>query len=101
MTDPRPATGLRALLRSDLQDEKPYGAPQLTVRAALNTNENSYPVPPEVVSDMLAELTTVLPTLNRYPDREFTDLRGALAAYLSPERDRFRAGPGVGRQWVQ
>ena len=83
MTDPRPATGLRALLRSDLQDEKPYGAPQLTVRAALNTNENSYPVPPEVVSDMLAELTTVLPTLNRYPDREFTDLRGALAAYLS------------------
>ena len=83
MTDPRPATGLRALLRSDLQDEKPYGAPQLTVRAALNTNENSYPVSPEVVSDMLAELTTVLPTLNRYPDREFTDLRGALAAYLS------------------
>ncbi|CCI53849.1 histidinol-phosphate transaminase [Nostocoides jenkinsii] len=94
MTDPRPATGLRALLRSDLQDEKPYGATQLTVRAALNTNENSYPVPPEVVSDMLAELTTVLPTLNRYPDREFTDLRGALAAYLS------RSGTEIGPDQV-
>ena len=52
------------------------------VRAAL-TNENSYPVPPEVVADMLAELGETLPGLNRYPDREFTDLRSALAAYLS------------------
>ena len=83
MTDTCRAAGLRALLRPDLQGEKPYGAPQLTVRAALNTNENSYPVPPEVVNDMLAELGRVLPGLNRYPDREFTDLRGALAAYLS------------------
>ena len=82
MTDTCRAAGLRALLRPDLQGEKPYGAPQLTVRAALNTNENSYPVPPEVVNDMLAELGRVLPGLNRYPDREFTALREGFAAYL-------------------
>lgn len=83
MSTESPSSGLRALLREDLRAEKPYGAPQLTVSAALNTNENSYPVPDEVVADMLAELGEALPTLNRYPDREFTSLREALAAYLT------------------
>ena len=83
MADNRPPSGLRSLLREDLRGESPYGAPQLTVRAALNTNENSYSVPHDVVADMLAELAETLPSLNRYPDREFSDLRSALAAYLS------------------
>ena len=85
MADDRPVTGLRALLREDLLGEKPYGAPQLSVRAALNTNENSYAVPPGVVAEMQRELASTLPDLNRYPDREFTALREALAAYLSRE----------------
>ena len=75
MADDRPVTGLRALLREDLLGEKPYGAPQLSVRAALNTNENSYAVPPGVVAEMQRELASTLPDLNRYPDREFTALR--------------------------
>lgn len=83
MADDRPPSGLRSLLREDLRGESPYGAPQLIVRAALNTNENSYPVPDEVVADMLAELAETVPGLNRYPDREFTDLRVALAGYLA------------------
>ncbi|GAB4078207.1 histidinol-phosphate transaminase [Nostocoides australiense] len=83
MAEQSPRSGLGALLREDLRGETAYGAPQLSVRAALNTNENSYPVPDEVVADMLAELAAELPRLNRYPDREFTALREALAAYLS------------------
>ncbi|HPF79442.1 histidinol-phosphate transaminase [Nostocoides australiense] len=83
MAEQSPRSGLGALLREDLRGETAYGAPQLSVRAALNTNENSYPVPDEVVADMLAELAAELPGLNRYPDREFTALREALAAYLS------------------
>ena len=66
-----------------MRGETAYGAPQLSVAAALNTNENSYPVPEAVVAEMAAELAGLLPGLNRYPDREFTGLREALAAYLS------------------
>lgn len=96
MAEQSPRSGLGALLRADLRGETAYGAPQLSVRAALNTNENSYPVPDEVVADMLAELAAELPGLNRYPDREFTALREALAAYLS------RGGTPVeaGRVWA-
>jgi len=91
----RPATEIvRALLREDLRGQTAYGAPQLDVPAALNTNENSYPVPAAVVADMLGELDRVLPGLNRYPDREFSALREALAAYLS------RSGTPVGADQV-
>jgi histidinol-phosphate aminotransferase len=76
-------TGLEELLRADLRGSTPYGAPQLEVRVRLNTNENSYPVPPEVVEEITAAVAAVAPDLNRYPDREFTDLRTALAAYLT------------------
>jgi histidinol-phosphate aminotransferase len=85
VTSKRP--GLRpeidALLRPDLRGQSPYGAPQLEVPVALNTNENSYPVPDAVVESIAATVRDVAPTLNRYPDREFTALREALAAYLS------------------
>ncbi len=84
MSEHPPApTGLTLLLRDDLRGRTAYGAPQLSVTAALNTNENSYAVPDVVVADMLAELAATLPTLNRYPDREFTALREALASFLS------------------
>ena len=40
----RAVTGLDALpLRDELRGEVPYGAPQLDVAVALNTNENPYP----------------------------------------------------------
>lgn len=74
---------LRALLREDLRGQEPYGAPQLDVPVALNTNESSYPVPAEVVEAIVAAVGEVAPTLNRYPDREFTALRAALAGYLT------------------
>ena len=74
---------IEGLLREDLRGRTAYGAPQLDVPVALNTNESSYAVPPEVVDEIVAAVAAVAPSLNRYPDREFTDLRGDLAAYLS------------------
>ncbi|HOT57616.1 MAG TPA: histidinol-phosphate transaminase, partial [Ornithinibacter sp.] len=38
-------TTVEAMLRADLRGRTAYGAPQLDVPVALNTNENSYPVP--------------------------------------------------------
>lgn len=74
---------IEGLLREDLRGGTPYGAPQLDVPVRLNTNESSYPVPPSVVAEITAAVAEVAAGLNRYPDREFTDLRTALAAYLS------------------
>ncbi len=73
---------LATLLRPDLVGRTPYGAPQLEVPVALNTNENAYPVPQEVVDEIVAAVAAQAPGLNRYPDREFTALREDLAAYL-------------------
>jgi len=70
------------LLREDLRGETPYGAPQLDVPVRLNTNENSYAVPPDVVAAITQAVGEVATHLNRYPDREFRALREALAAYL-------------------
>jgi histidinol-phosphate aminotransferase len=69
-------------LRDDLRGAAPYGAPQLDVAVRLNTNENSYPVPPAVVEAIAAALAAEVPGLNRYPDREAVALRGDLARYL-------------------
>src|SRR5690606_36180160 len=74
---------VEAVLRPDLRGQVAYGAPQLAVPIALNTNENSYPVPDVVVQSITAAVREVAPTLNRYPDREFTELRERLAEYLS------------------
>jgi histidinol-phosphate aminotransferase len=69
-------------LRDDLRGATPYGAPQLDVAVRLNTNENSYPVPPAVAEAIAAALTAEVSGLNRYPDREALALREDLAAYL-------------------
>lgn len=76
-------TTVESMLRPDLRGRSAYGAPQLDVPVALNTNESSYPVPAEVVAAITAAVEEAAPGLNRYPDREFTALREALAAYLA------------------
>ena len=81
-----PGTTLADLpLREDLRGEHPYGAPQLDVPVVLNVNENPYPVAPEVVADIAAAVAQAAVGLNRYPDREFLDLRADLAAFLETE----------------
>jgi histidinol-phosphate aminotransferase len=86
----------RLPLREDLRGRTAYGAPQLDVPVQLNTNENSYDVPPEVVEAIMDAVRDEAAHLNRYPDREFTALREDLAAYLGPdlEADQIWAGNG-------
>jgi histidinol-phosphate aminotransferase len=69
-------------IRDDLRGKSPYGAPQKVVPVALNVNENTHPIPEDVAHDIVARVAAAILGLNRYPDREFTALRSALAGYL-------------------
>jgi histidinol-phosphate aminotransferase len=69
-------------IRDDLRGRKPYGAPQLNVPVSLNVNENTHRIPEQVAIDVVAAIAASLIDINRYPDREFTELRSALAQYL-------------------
>ncbi|MFT4084652.1 MAG: histidinol-phosphate transaminase [Nocardioides sp.] len=73
-------------IRPELAGIEPYGAPQLSTDAApvqLNVNENPYGPSPACIADIATAVAEAAATLNRYPDREFVELRTALAAYLS------------------
>jgi histidinol-phosphate aminotransferase len=75
-------------LRDELRGLAPYGAPQLSLDVApvqLNVNENPYGPSPMVVAEIAAAVAGVASSLNRYPDREFGELRAALAAYLGKD----------------
>jgi len=69
-------------IRDDLRGLTPYGAPQKHVRYALNVNENTHPIPEPVARHIVESLAHAVLTANRYPDREFTELRESLAGYL-------------------
>ncbi|EYT53169.1 aspartate aminotransferase [Leucobacter sp. UCD-THU] len=69
-------------LRANLVGKQPYGAPQDPVPVSLNVNENTHPIPERVVADIVESLAQAVHGVNRYPDREFTELREALAGYL-------------------
>ena len=76
-------TGVEDLpLRADLRGLTAYGAPQIDVPIRLNTNENPYRPPAGLVEDLRDAVTTAATSMNRYPDREATALRTALADYL-------------------
>ncbi|MDX6326695.1 MAG: histidinol-phosphate aminotransferase, partial [Nocardioidaceae bacterium] len=49
---------------------------------ALNTNENSFPLPPALVGEIGRAAERVAAGLNRYPDRDAVALRADLADYL-------------------
>ncbi|WP_269929041.1 histidinol-phosphate transaminase [Kocuria massiliensis] len=69
-------------LRDDLRGRSPYGAPMIEVPYALNVNENTHPMPPEVVEAIVDGVRAAAGRLNRYPDRDFVALREELAEYL-------------------
>jgi len=79
-------------LRPDLVGRRAYGAPQLDSAdlIRLNTNENPYPPPPELIGEIGRAAAVAAATLNRYPDRDAVGLRDDLAAYLD------RSHPGCG-----
>ncbi|MGH3911043.1 MAG: histidinol-phosphate transaminase [Pseudonocardiaceae bacterium] len=70
-------------LREDLRGATPYGAPQLDVQVRLNTNENPYPPPPELVAEIADTVARAARELHRYPDRDALALRTDLAQYLT------------------
>jgi histidinol-phosphate aminotransferase len=72
-------------LREELRGVEPYGAPQLDVPVQLNVNENPYAPSQVVVDDIAASVAVAAASLNRYPDREFTELRKGLVGYLAQE----------------
>jgi len=73
---------INGLIREDLRHLHPYGAPQLDVPVALNTNENPYAPSPALRKAIADAVADIAGTLNRYPDRDAVDLRKDLADYL-------------------
>jgi histidinol-phosphate aminotransferase len=70
-------------VREELRGKSPYGAPQLDVPVRLNTNENPYPLPDELVDRIAERVREAARHLNRYPDRDAVELRTRLAQYLN------------------
>ncbi|QYH19514.1 histidinol-phosphate transaminase [Corynebacterium aquatimens] len=78
------ATSIEALpLREELRGKTAYGAPQLEVPVALNTNENPYPPSQALIDELVEAVGKAASTLNRYPERDAVELRDALAAYVT------------------
>ena len=75
-------------LRDELRGLAPYGAPQLDVPVQLNVNENPYGPSEACAADIAEAVAAAARTLHRYPDREFVELRTALAAYLNSDGGR-------------
>lgn len=72
-------------LRPDLEGLEPYGAPQLSVPVVLNVNENPYAPSDVVVGEIARAVADAAHSANRYPDRDFMELRADLARYLKRE----------------
>lgn len=49
---------------------------------SLNVNENTHPLPEPVIADIVSALSAAVRGVNRYPDRDFVQLRESLAGYL-------------------
>lgn len=71
--------------RPEFKNERPYGAPQLDVPVCLNVNENPHAPSPELVADIARAVASAAGRLNRYPDRDFMELREDLSEYLAEE----------------
>ena len=69
-------------IRKDLRGLEPYGAPQLDVPVQLNVNENTFGIPEAVALAIVERVARATLSLNRYPDREFLELRAGLAGFL-------------------
>lgn len=70
-------------LRQTLRDLSPYGAPQISAVARMNTNENPYPPSLSLAREISETVLSIAQELNRYPDRDAVELRAGLASYLN------------------
>ncbi|MCL2783720.1 MAG: histidinol-phosphate transaminase [Propionibacteriaceae bacterium] len=69
-------------LREALVGVSPYGAPEIDDVVRLNVNENPYPPSQTLRTALLEAVGLAVRDINRYPDRDATVLREALAQYL-------------------
>lgn len=67
-------------VRADLEDVAPYVSPQRPARYRMNTNEAPYPPPEALVKEVATEIEAI--ALNRYPDRDATQLLDAIAGHV-------------------
>lgn len=73
-------------VRDGLQGLSGYHSPQMDVAVRLNTNESPVGPPTEFVARLTAAVSGI--AWNRYPDREATELRRALAAHHGVEPEQ-------------
>ena len=74
-------------IRADLQGLAPYGAPQDSVRARLNVNENPFEPSAALRTALSEAVYQATGDLNRYPDRDALRLRKALSEYIELESE--------------
>lgn len=72
-------------VRPDLESMAPYMSPQMPARYRMNTNETPYAPPEALVEEVAEQLKKV--ALNRYPDRDATDLYEAIGDRMAWPRD--------------
>ena len=72
-------------LREELAPMSPYGAPQVSADASLNTNENPYSPSPALIEAIANRVRDIGAELNRYPDRKASALRTSLANYINSQ----------------
>ena len=72
-------------IRPDLESVEPYVSPQMPARYRMNTNETPYPPPASVIDEVAQEITKI--ALNRYPDRDATDLYEAISDHAAWPRE--------------
>lgn len=72
--------------RVDLADLEPYRAPQMDAPVKLNTNESPYPPPEGFIRELQERISSL--SLNRYPQRDFVEVRQALAAHVGTLTER-------------
>ena len=70
-------------INDNLRDLTPYGAPQIEVPTRLNTNENPYSLNSEIQKSIVSSIASYVENLNRYPDRDATQLRKSLAQFIN------------------
>jgi histidinol-phosphate aminotransferase len=79
-------------VRMDLADVKPYKVPLVRTRVELDSNENPWNLPPDVVDLIQSELDGL--DFNRYPDNGAARLRSGLALRFGVDAENVMAGNG-------
>ena len=84
-------------INENLKELTPYGAPQIDLPHRMNTNENPYSLNETVQKSISESIMSHLANLNRYPDRDADQLRGALASFIN---QRSKTNFGIENIWA-